>query len=108
MAQEAGHFAFDDVVGAICDKMVARHPHVFGDADVRDAAAQTEAWETQKAQERAERGETDDSALAGIPAGLPEWMRALKLQKRAAQVGFDWPSVHNVLDKLEKEVEEVR
>ena len=108
MAQEQGLFGFDDVVTSICEKMVVRHPHVFGDAEIRDAAAQTAAWETQKAAERAARGDVDESALAGIPAGLPEWMRALKLQKRAARVGFDWPSPHDVLDKLSEEVAEVR
>ena len=106
MAEEAGHFAFGDVVAAICDKMVRRHPHVFGDAVVADAAAQTVAWEESK---RRERGEgADASALAGVARGLPEWQRALKLQQRAAAVGFDWPDVDPVLAKLHEEIEEVR
>jgi nucleoside triphosphate diphosphatase len=106
MAEEAGEFAFADVARAIADKMQRRHPHVFGDATVEDAAAQTLAWEAHKRAERAGRG--DDSVLAGIPRGLPEWQRALKLQKRAATVGFDWPSVAPVIEKLHEEIDEVR
>jgi nucleoside triphosphate diphosphatase len=107
MAEEAGHFDFGDVVAAINDKMTRRHPHVFGDATVEDADAQSRAWEAHKRAERAARGD-DDSALAGIPRGLPEWQRALKLQKRAATVGFDWPSIAPVIDKLHEEIDEVR
>jgi ATP diphosphatase len=106
MAEEEGSFAFNEVVDAICDKMVRRHPHVFADAVVEDAAAQTRAWEEHKRREQS--GREDDSVLAGVAAGLPEWMRALKLQKRAATVGFEWPDVQPVLDKLHEEVEEVR
>jgi ATP diphosphatase len=108
IAEEAGHFAFADVVAAICDKMTRRHPHVFADAVVESAAAQTIHWEALKADERAERGDADRSALAGIARGLPEWQRALKLQKRAARVGFDWPDVNPVFDKLHEEINEVR
>ena len=108
MAQEQGAFAFADVVAAINDKMVRRHPHVFAGASVEDAEAQTAAWEAQKRQERAARGETDASALAGIARGLPEWQRAVKLQKRAASVGFDWPGIDPVLAKLHEEIDEVR
>jgi len=106
MAEEAGRFAFADVVASINDKMVRRHPHVFAGATVEDADAQTRAWEQHKRAERA--GGDDASVLAGIPRGLPEWQRALKLQKRAATVGFDWPSVEPVLDKLHEEIDEVR
>ena len=111
MAEEAGHFAFGDVVEAICAKMIRRHPHVFPDAHgnvqkVEDAAAQTAAWEEHKRRERA--GDADRSALAGIARGLPEWQRALKLQKRASRVGFDWSDPHPVLDKLAEEIAEVR
>ncbi len=106
MAEEAGHFAFADVVASICDKMIRRHPHVFGDATVAGAAAQTVAWEGHKRQERAAL--EDRSALAGISAGLPEWQRAHKLQKRAAIVGFDWPDVNPVIAKLHEEIEEAR
>jgi ATP diphosphatase len=113
MAEEAGHFRFDDVVEAICEKMVRRHPHVFPDdtgklRTVADSEAQTTAWEAQKRRERAAGGEIDASALGGISRGLPEWQRALKLQKRAARVGFDWQSPGPVLDKLHEELEEVR
>jgi ATP diphosphatase len=108
MAQEAGHFTFDDVVAAICSKMLRRHPHVFGDGSVADAQAQTRAWEEHKRAERSARGEADTSALAGISRGMPEWQRALKLQKRAATVGFDWPDAGPVFDKLHEEIDEVR
>jgi ATP diphosphatase len=105
MAHEAGRFGFDDVVAAICDKLVRRHPHVFGGARIDDAAAQTRAWEEQK---KRERGGGEGSVLDGISRGLPEWLRALKLQQRAASVGFDWPSVDPVFDKLHEELDEVR
>jgi ATP diphosphatase len=113
MAAEARHFDFGDVVEAICDKLIRRHPHVFPDTEgrlssVADADAQTAAWEELKRRERAAEGAADSSALAGIPHGLPEWQRALKLQKRAARVGFDWKSPGPVLDKLHEEIDEVR
>jgi nucleoside triphosphate diphosphatase len=108
MAEEAGTFAFDDVVAAICDKMVRRHPHVFAGASVEGAEAQTRAWEEHKRTERAAAGDGDRSALAGIPRGLPEWQRAVKLQRKAARVGFDWPGPAPVIAKLHEEIEEVR
>ena len=108
LAQEQGAFEFDDVVSAISDKMIRRHPHVFGEDIVEDAAAQTLAWEQHKRQERHADGDQDTSALAGITRGLPEWQRAIKLQKRAATVGFDWPDVTPVIAKLHEEIEEVR
>ena len=108
MAKEAGHFDFGDVVAAISNKMIARHPHVFADASFANVEEQTLAWERIKADERAAKGETDTSALAGISRGMPEWQRALKLQQRAARVGFDWPSVDPVFDKLHEELDEVR
>ena len=109
MAEEAGHFNFDDVVAAICDKMVRRHPHVFAGVHVSGLEAQTTAWEAGKREERRSRpGPVDDSALAGIARGLPEWQRAVKLQKCAARVGFDWPDVNQVFDKLHEEIDEVR
>ena len=92
MAQEEGRFAFDDIVAAICDKMRRRHPHVFGDATVADADAQTRAWEVHKKRERGAEG-PDASALDGISRGMPEWQRAAKLTRRAATVGFDWPDI---------------
>lgn len=115
MAQEQGAFAFGDVVEAICDKMVRRHPHVFGPstgsgpvASFADAQAQTANWDAIKAAERKAAGEDDTSALAGISRGLPEWQRAVKLQSRAARVGFDWPGTAPVIDKLHEEIDEVR
>ncbi|MGY0613363.1 MULTISPECIES: nucleoside triphosphate pyrophosphohydrolase [unclassified Luteimonas] len=110
MANEAGHFAFDDVARAISDKMERRHPHVFGDADAADADADAAlaSWEGIKRAERAAAGEADASALAGITRGLPEWQRAVKLQDRAARTGFDWPGPAPVMAKLEEELEEVR
>lgn len=106
MAEEAGHFAFADVVKCISDKMIRRHPHVFGDAAARDTAAQTAAWETQKSIERATRKQS--GALAGVPTALPALTRALKLTYRAARVGFDWPDTHQVLAKLDEEIQELR
>lgn len=106
MAEEAGRFDFADVARLISDKMIRRHPHVFGDAAMRDAAAQTAAWEAQKSAERAARSE--HGALAGVPVGLPALTRAAKLTARAARVGFDWPDAAAVLEKLDEEVAELR
>lgn len=106
MAEEAGAFGFAEVARGIADKMIRRHPHVFGDAASRDAAAQTTAWEEQKWAERAARAQT--GALAGVPLGLPALTRAQKLTARAARVGFDWPDAASVLDKLEEEAAELR
>jgi ATP diphosphatase len=109
MAKEQDAFEFGDVVAAICDKMTRRHPHVFGDEARRsNADAQLQHWEDLKRAERAAKGETDASALAGISRGLPEWQRAVKLQHKAAKVGFDWPDPAPVLEKLHEEIEEVR
>lgn len=108
MAEEQGAFAFGDVVESINDKMVRRHPHVFGDASFDDAEAQLVSWEAIKREERAAKGEADTSVLAGIARGLPEWQRAVKLQKRAATIGFDWPGPAPVIDKLHEEIDEVR
>jgi nucleoside triphosphate diphosphatase len=106
MAEEAGLFGFADVARTIADKMVRRHPHVFDNAAMRDAAMQTAAWEAQKSAERAARAET--GTLAGVPAGLPALTRAAKLTARAARVGFDWPDAAAVLEKLDEEVAELR
>ena len=108
MAEEAGAFAFADVVAAICDKLVRRHPHVFGESRASDSDAVLRDWEAIKRAERAARGEADTSALAGISRGLPEWLRAVKLQQKAAKVGFDWPGPEPVIAKLHEEIEEVR
>lgn len=109
MAREAGMFDFSDVVDGIARKMIRRHPHVFGDAEIRDAAAQTVAWEALKASERAAKAKADTppSALDGVALGLPALTRAVKLQKRAARVGFDWGAVAPVIDKMREEIAEL-
>jgi ATP diphosphatase len=109
MADEAGHFSFADVVRTVSDKMVARHPHVFGDeCREKSAEQQTKDWERIKAIERAASGETGRArTLDGVAMGLPALIRALKLQKRAARVGFDWPSTDEVLAKLVEEAGEL-
>ncbi len=106
MGEEAGHFTFETVTRAISDKMVARHPHVFG-SENRDKSAeqQTIDWEAIKAAERA--GKSERGTLDGVAVGLPALLRALKLQKRAARVGFDWPSTDQVLDKINEESREL-
>jgi tetrapyrrole methylase family protein/MazG family protein/ATP diphosphatase len=106
MAQEQGEFDFADVAQAICDKMLRRHPHVFGQADGRTSAEQTDAWEVIKAGERATKGKAT-SLLDDIPASLPAMTRAVKLTKRAARVGFDWPNTTEVLAKLREELAEL-
>ncbi len=108
MAKEEGAFAFGDVVDAISEKMLRRHPHVFGSAAHNDADAVKLAWEQIKQAERRDAGESDTSALAGISRGLPEWQRAIKLQNRAARIGFDWPGPEPVIEKLHEEIDEVR
>ncbi len=106
MAEEAGMFDFHAVAGDLADKMIRRHPHVFGDKAIADADAQTEAWEAHKAAERAAKGPT--SALDNVPVNLPALTRAQKLQKRAGRVGFDWKAPLPALDKVEEEVGELR
>jgi nucleoside triphosphate diphosphatase len=106
MAEEAGLFGFDDVVQAIAEKMVRRHPHVFGDADIASVAAQNEAWEAHKAAERAEKGEAG-SVLDGVALALPALLRAAKVSRRAARIGFDWPDAASVIDKIEEEIAEL-
>ncbi len=114
MAREAGAFDIDDVARAINAKMIKRHPHVFGDASIEGAAAQTKAWETQKAEERQNKAEAEGrpaSALDGVATGLPALTRALKLQRRAARAGFDWPAesaVGEIEAKLAEELGEIK
>ncbi|TQD35207.1 nucleoside triphosphate pyrophosphohydrolase [Rhodobacter capsulatus] len=106
MAAEAGHFSLLDVLRGINAKMIARHPHVFGDESrVKSAAQQTEDWEKIKSAERAAKAET--GVLDGVALGLPALTRALKLQKRAARVGFDWPSTAEVVAKIVEEANEL-
>lgn len=106
MGEEAGHFTFDSVTRAISDKMVARHPHVFGE-ESRDKSAdqQVADWEKIKAAERA--GKAQKGTLEGVALGLPALTRAVKLQKRAARVGFDWPHAGHVIDKIVEEAREL-
>jgi ATP diphosphatase len=108
MADEQGAFGFADVAAAISDKMVRRHPHVFGDDRQGTAEGVLRSWDDIKRAERAGAGDTDTSALAGIARGLPEWQRAVKLQQRAARVGFDWPSPAPVVAKLHEEIGEMQ
>jgi len=103
MAEESGQFDFNDVVEAICDKMERRHPHVFGDATVVSAEEQSRAWEQHKSAER----EHHESALDGVALALPSLMRAEKLQRRAARVGFDWPDISGPLGKCHEEIAEI-
>jgi tetrapyrrole methylase family protein/MazG family protein/ATP diphosphatase len=106
MAEEAGFFAFDDVVAAIADKMVRRHPHVFGDAQIASVAAQNEAWETHKAAERQAQGGAT-SVVDGVALALPALLRAAKISRRAARIGFDWDGARAVIPKIAEEVAEV-
>ncbi len=105
MAEEAAAFDFADVAAAITEKMRRRHPHVFGDGAPRSAEEQTSAWEMQKAAEREAKGAK--SLLDDVPLGLPGLTRAVKLQKRAARVGFDWKNPRDVLDKIAEETAEL-
>ncbi|WP_426804727.1 nucleoside triphosphate pyrophosphohydrolase [Stenotrophomonas sp. SrG] len=107
MASEQGAFGFADVARAISDKMQRRHPHVFAQVQVDGAEDVNSNWEAIKRAERAAKGDADTSALAGISRGLPEWQRAVKLQARAARVGFDWPGPAPVLDKVREELDEL-
>jgi MazG family protein len=110
MAEEAGQFDFTDVAMAIADKMVRRHPHVFGDAEVESAAAQSAAWEEHKAKERAAKAAAAGAAasvLDGVALALPALLRAIKIQQRAARIGFDWPNAPPVIAKLAEEIAEL-
>lgn len=115
MAEEAGHFDFGDVVETITTKMIRRHPHVFGDAEAREAGMAKGMWERIKAEEKAERRARRNGAeqehsgyLDDVTRALPALMRALKLQEKASRVGFDWGAPEPVLDKIEEEVAELR
>ena len=107
MAGEQGAFDFDDVAAGICDKMVRRHPHVFGDAKVDSAATQTAEWERLKAEEKAARGAGSGGLLDDVPVGLPALTRAAKLGRRAARAGFDWPDPAGPRAKINEELEEL-
>jgi MazG family protein len=110
MASEQSRFEFADVVDGIARKMIRRHPHVFEDPSRREEFMSTDLWDRIKAEEKAERGNgaTSASVLGEVPVGLPALTRAVKLQKRAAKVGFDWPSLAPVLEKAEEEIAELK
>ena len=107
IAREKGLFDFNQVVQVLCDKMVRRHPHVFGESDAADEDAVKVNWEAIKQQERAAKGRAHDSALDGVPAGLPALQRAAKVQKKAAKVGFDWPETPPVRRQVDHELAEL-
>jgi len=111
MAREAGSFDFEAVAAAIAEKMIRRHPHVFGDVSIKTADAQTAAWEDHKENERRAKASAEGRAaslLDGVAAGLPALMRAIKLQRRAARVGFDWPNAADVFVKIDEELAEIK
>ena len=111
MAEESGLFAFDDVAAAIADKMLRRHPHVFGTAEIATVAAQNEAWEEHKAverQARARRAGLPESVLDGVALALPALLRAVKIQRRAARIGIDWPEPEAVFEKVLEEIAELK
>jgi ATP diphosphatase len=114
MAEEMGDFAFDDVAAAIADKMVRRHPHVFGDVEIASVAEQNEAWEAHKAAERDAQGRKSGGAqsvvaseLDGVALALPALLRAAKISRRAARIGFDWPDARAVIPKIAEEIAEL-
>jgi tetrapyrrole methylase family protein/MazG family protein/ATP diphosphatase len=107
LAREQGAFEFDDIVNAISDKLERRHPHVFGDADIATAKEQNVAWEEHKRKERVAKN-AQASVLDDVPIGMPALTRAAKLGKRVSAVGFDWPDLNGVFDKIEEEVRELR
>ena len=110
LAKEEKRFTFNDIAVNVSRKMIERHPHVFGNVDMRDAEEQTVAWEAQKARERAAKSQsgTEVSALDGVARTLPAMVRAQKLQKRAARVGFDWPEASDIFEKIEEETLELK
>jgi ATP diphosphatase len=111
MAEEKGLFGFADVAAAVADKMIRRHPHVFGSAEITSVADQSEAWEEHKAVERstqARRNGTPESVVDGVALALPALLRAVKIQRRAARIGFDWPEARAVFAKIEEEIGELR
>lgn len=107
IAAEEGRFTLDDVVNGICEKLIRRHPHVFGDASAENSAQVMQNWEAIKRDEKTARGEVSASVLQGIPAELPALAQALKISKKAAKAGFEWENEAGVMDKLREEVGEI-
>lgn len=108
ISSEAGEFEFDAVANGISDKLIRRHPHVFGEANVANADEVLQNWDAIKKTEKQEEGETPKSIVAGIPKHLPALQKAHQVQKRAARAGFDWDHIDDVFDKLHEEIEEVK
>jgi tetrapyrrole methylase family protein / MazG family protein len=108
IASEAGEFNMADILQGINTKLVYRHPHVFGDLKLKDVSGVLQNWERLKAAERQAKGQSEKGLLDGIPLALPALIQAQEYQKRAARVGFDWPDIHGVMDKVNEEIEEVR
>lgn len=109
LGKEQEAFDFEAIAKAVSDKLIRRHPHVFADGTAQSESELNQQWDSIKQQERAERGEDEDtSVLANVPRGMAPLMRAHKLQKRCAKVGFDWPDYQPVMDKVQEEIEEVR
>ena len=106
MAEQEGRFSFDDVANAISDKLVRRHPHVFGDVDAKDSATVLRNWEQIKQQEH--KKEARHSALDGVPSTLPGLLKAQRTQEKAARVGFDWPDANGPMDKVREELAELQ
>lgn len=103
IAEETGDFTIDDVIGTLCDKLIRRHPHVFGDLEIKDSEAQIENWENIK---RQEKGDERPSALSGVPDHLPALMKAHKISEKASRVGFDWEHADQVFAKVMEELHE--
>lgn len=108
MASEQGLFSFDDVAQGIADKMISRHPHVFGDANAETSGAVLQQWDEIKELEKASKSRISNSILDDVPVGLPALTRAQKIQKKAAKVGFDWLDAQQVFDKIEEEINELK
>lgn len=108
MATEQNEFNFDDIAETMAEKLIRRHPHVFGNSDFKNEAEIKANWEAEKAKERQQKDANQTSALDDIPTALPALSRAYKLQKRAASVGFDWPNIDGALDKVMEEINEVK
>lgn len=108
IASENGWFEMKDVLDSVCEKLIYRHPHIYGDITVKDENEVKQNWEQLKLKEKAARGETNNSVLQGVPASLPALVKAYRMQEKVAAVGFDWPSKEQVWDKVEEELAEFK